>query len=191
MHNGSNQRDQHSFIFPAIPLFTYCWWRDGGGVEKNNPAHLEEPFISQNSERPYIGNKRNKPKRHLWFCWNPVQFHCPLLVLLLIHCLIMSCLFETTYTAIKARWNNPLQKYWFEGLCPLGLGPKRHRAHPISMDFMAPFGTSQNGFHLQEPIGPWKQLHAHSFPKPAGSDCGIARTKFTAVCQLCLITYHV
>lgn len=40
-----------------------------GGVEENNPGHLEkgriiEPFISHNSERPYINNKRNKPKRH-------------------------------------------------------------------------------------------------------------------------------
>lgn len=203
MHNRPNQRATcclgSAFLhLPSNTLIYILLVERGWQVwKKNNPGHLEkgriiEPFISHNSERPYISNKRNKPKRHtmtqMYFCWNPVQFHFPLFVFLLIHCLKMSHFFETVYTDIKTRWNIPLQKYWFEGLCPLGIAPKRHKAYSISKDFMAPFGTSQNGFHRQAPIGPWKQLCT---PKPAGSDWGIARTKFTAVCQLCLITYHV
>lgn len=150
MHNWSNQREicflGSAFLhLPSNTLIHVLFVEGGWGIwEKKNPAHFEEdsitePFISHSSERPYISN--NKPKRHMmtqmWFCWNPIQFHCPLFVPLLIHFLKQSHFFENVYTDMNVRWNIPLQKYWFEDVCLLGLAPKRHKAYSISMDFMA------------------------------------------------------
>lgn len=128
--------DQHSFIFPAIPLFTYCLWREGEGCgKKNNPSHLDkgriiEPFISHNTKRPYISNKRNKPnkpKRHtmtqMIFCCNPVQFHCPLFVLLLIHCLKESLLWDCIYR-YKGQVKHSSTKILVWGFMSIGSCPK-------------------------------------------------------------------
>lgn len=107
--------------------------------------HLEEgrnveSFISHSSGWPCIGNKRNKSKRQtmnqMWFYQKPAQFHCPLWVLLMTHCLTLGDFFETVHTDTVAKSNITLWKRQFKELWLLCPALKMHKASCISLHFI-------------------------------------------------------
>lgn len=107
-------------------------------------------------------------KKHMmtqmWFCWNPIKFHCPLFVLLLINIFkTESLLWECIYR-YKGQVKHSSTKILVWGCMFIGSCPKE--AQSIL------YICGLHGFQLQASTGPRKQLqnNTHTSPKPAGSD---------------------